>query len=131
MLNKNGKTIDTLLSGETVRIEIQIEKKNFTKPLEIGIGFYNSEDAPQFHCSTKTINKSYVSEDEFLTAILEIEKWPIAQGTFYLNAYVRDELKLLDHVVESIWLNCEKGDFYGTGILPSWNKGFYCDYDWK
>ena len=43
----------------------------------------------------------------------------------------KDNKKLLDYEKECIWLNCEKGDYYNTGVLPSWNQGFYCDYEWK
>ncbi|MGB8703799.1 MAG: ABC transporter ATP-binding protein, partial [Gillisia sp.] len=131
IFNKNGFPIETILSGETLIAEILIDKNDYPNALEVGVGFYSADDEPQFHCSTKTINKSYYREDNVFLAVLEIKKWPLSRGTYYINAYVRDGAKLLDYVVESLWLDGEKGDYYGTGILPSWNKGFYCEYDWK
>lgn len=131
MLDSKGNTINTILSGKTLVVEFTILKKQFNKPIHVGLGFYNDEDEPLFHCSTETLNSPFISDKDEFKAYLTIEKWPLIQGSFYINAYLREGKKLLDYVKECNWIDCEKGDYYNTGILPSWNQGFYCDYDWK
>lgn len=129
--NEAGQLIDTILSGDTLVLEFKVTKETYDRPIHIGLGFYNSEDEPQFHCSTEAINMPYNSDSSEFIARLIIEKWPLIQGTFYLNVYLRDGNRLLDYVTECLWINCEKGDYYNTGFLPSWSQGFYCDYEWK
>lgn len=131
MLDKNSKVINTILSGETLVLEFTILNKNYNNPIHIGMGFYSDEDEPLFHCSTETLKSPFVSEKDEFKTYLTIKKWPLIQGSFYINAYLRDGKKLLDYVKEATWIDGEKGDYYNTGVLPSWNQGFYCDYEWK
>jgi lipopolysaccharide transport system ATP-binding protein len=73
----------------------------------------------------------YFENKNFFKATLKIKKWPLVQGSYYLNAYIRDRQLLLDHIKECIWVDVESGDYYKTGKLPSWKKGVYIDYEWK
>ena len=131
MLNKEDQVIDTILSGDMLVVEFEILKGNYYRPIHVGLGFYNNEDEPKFHCSTEVVNMPYHSNSNQFKARLVIEKWPLIEGSFYINVYLRDGSKLLDYITECLWINCEKGDYYNTGILPSWNQGFYCNYEWK
>lgn len=131
LTDTQGQPLSVFLSGETVQIRVRIAKGDYPNPLQLGIGIYSIEDEPQFHCATETLQKPYsISETEF-EAQLTIPKWPLHQGVFYLNIYIKDGKQVLDYLKEALWLQSEKGDFYHTGVLPSWNKGFYCDYDWN
>jgi lipopolysaccharide transport system ATP-binding protein len=127
ILNRDFKKLDRILSGETINIKIKIESPGLTKPIHFGIGIYNQDDVPQFHCSTESLLTPLMTDE----AILTIPKWPLIEGNYYINAYLREGKETLDYAQEAIWLTCEKGDFYNTGVLPSWNKGFYCDYEWR
>ena len=131
LFNHSFDKIDRVLSGETIHIVMDILNAHEKNQLDFGIGFYDKEDVPQFHCSTEAAGRQIEINDGIANVTLTIPKWPLIQGSFYLNAYIRDGSKTLDHVIEAVWINCEKGDFYNTGILPSWDKGFYCDYEWQ
>ncbi len=131
ILNQYGEKITTVFSGNKIVFKFKILKENFKDPIDLGIGFYSSDDTPQFHCSTEVIKKPYVLDsDEFLSTLI-IEKWPLIEGDFYINVYIRSRQKLLDYIKEAMWIECEKGDYFNTGVVPSWRVGFYCDYDWK
>jgi len=131
ILNQFGEKVTTILSGEKIIFILKISKGKFKDALDIGIGFYSSNDTPQFHCSTEVIKKPYIFDsDEFMSTLI-IKKWPLIEGEFYINVYVRSKQNLLDYIKEAMWVECEKGDYFNTGILPSWRLGFYCDYDWK
>ena len=129
--NGYGETIDTALSGENIIIEFKIVNINNNAPLHVGAGVYSQEDEKQFHCSTEVINQPYSSENNEITAKLVIPKWPLIEGNFYFNFYIRTNNQLTDHIIQGIWIKSEKGDYYNTGILPTWNKGFYCEYEWN
>jgi lipopolysaccharide transport system ATP-binding protein len=126
--NKTGDVIDTALSGEEISLEFTINNP-FNDSFHVGAGFFSQEDEKQFHCSTETINQPFKEENRKVELL--IHKWPLSNGNFYLNAYIRRNTELVDYVKECIWLKSEKGDYYNTGMLPSWDKGFYIDYQWK
>jgi lipopolysaccharide transport system ATP-binding protein len=126
--NSNNESIDKILSGEKIIIEIVLNKA-INENFDIGFGFYNPEEIPQFHCSTETKRIELNNRKQIYQAT--INKWPLATGKYYLNIYVRTKTTLLDYIKEAIWIYSEKGDFYNTGVLPSWSNGFYIDYDWE
>ena len=130
LYNKSNEEVDIVLSGDEITFALQIEKGDFDKPLSLGIGIYDVNDSPMIHCSTEVLNKEYKSEKATFQAKLNIKKWPLSEGEYYINAYIRNKNMLLDHIVECKWIRVEKGDFYNTGKLPSWRKGFYCDFEW-
>ena len=129
-LNDNGETIQTVYSGQCLNLLISLESKLKLNNIEIGVGFYDKNDSSMFHCSTKTlnVNKSLIGENSIT---LKIPKWPLSSAILYLNFYIRSQNDLLIHEKEIIWLKSEQGDFYNTGKLPSWKKGYYIDYEWK
>ncbi len=131
MQNDKNEAIDIALSGEEITFLIKINKDNFDKSLSVGIGLYDINDVPMIHCSTEVLNKEYLVKDDEFYAKLTIKKWPLVEGEYYINAFLRNNNILLDHVVESKWIRGEKGDFYNSGKLPSWKKGFYCDFEWN
>ncbi len=129
--NKEGNEIDLILAGERIEFTIEINKGSYSGPLSIGLGIYNDHDEPQIHCSSEMLNHEYFCKEDRLFSILEIKKWPLVEGNYYINVFIRDKQILLDYIKECYWLNVGKGDFYGKGKLPSWKKGFYIDYEWK
>jgi lipopolysaccharide transport system ATP-binding protein len=126
----NGTPSQMICSGQDILLNIKILCKNKINDAEIGVGFYSKEDNPMFHCSTKVLGKTITLEGDDLIQLI-IPKWPLPSMLLYVNLYVRSKENLLIHIKETIWLNSEQGDYYNTGKLPSWTKGFYIDYDWK
>ena len=126
----NGTPSQMICSGQDILLNIKILCKNKINDAEIGVGFYSKEDNPMFHCSTKVLGKTITIEGDDLIQLI-IPKWPLPSMLLYVNLYVRSKDNLLIHIKETIWLNSEQGDYYNTGKLPSWTKGFYIDYDWK
>lgn len=129
--NNVGKKLERILSGDEVVFLIKISKNHFKGSISAGIGFYDQNDSPKFHCSTEVLDFKYDNKNEEFNAKLVIKKWPLMEGDYYINAYLRNDNLLLDHVIESKWISVEKGDYYRTGKLPSWKQGFYCDFLWE
>jgi lipopolysaccharide transport system ATP-binding protein len=131
--DQKGEFISVIMSGQKVFLEIEIEIESILGQLAVGVGIYDQNNIPQFHCSSETISKNYDvnNSNKIFTARLEINKWPLIEGEFFINSYLRESNQLLEHIEECLWLTSKKGDFFNTGKLPSWDKGFYCSYDWK
>src|SRR5690606_1329068 len=75
--NSKGNEINVILSGERVTVELDVLKGNFDRPIQVGVGFYDIDDRPQFHCSTEVLGKSYKSDSNEFKAVWVIEKWPL------------------------------------------------------
>lgn len=132
ILNEFNTEIEIILSGETLYFEVTLNATEHLNSLHIGLGIYSNEEIPQFHCSTETLNQPYFNIQTGESIVfLKIPKWPLASGNYYLNIYLRYENETIDYIKEAIWIKSEKGDFYNTGFLPSWNKGFMIDYEWE
>lgn len=130
--NENGDIIDTILAGQKLIVDFNITINKVLIDLTVGIGFYDESNNPMFHCSTETLSKSFNPKKtgDFVAKLI-IDRWPLNSGKFYINAYLRSINNLLDHIEECHWIDSEKGDYFKTGKLPNWNKGFFCDHDWK
>ncbi|MUP44178.1 ABC transporter ATP-binding protein [Gramella sp. BOM4] len=122
-----------LVSGQKIIFEVEIKANADLNNLNVGLGFYSENNVPQFHCSTNTILKNFseVKKNNKFRAKLIIPKWPLGDGDFYVNAFIRENGNLIEHLEKCYWVSSKKGDYYGSGKLPSWNEGFYCEYDWK
>ncbi len=131
LLNASNKPIDTILSGEKLKVVFEINNSKNSLPIDIGIGVYSKEDESQFHCATETLKKSICPKGENMKVELSIPKWPLMEGIYYFNFYIKINNQLQDYIKQGFWIKSEKGDFYNTGVLPSWQKGFYCEYEWN
>lgn len=125
--NERNEVLNTLISGQKIMIEVELDC-NLESPFHIGIGVYSQEDKEQFSCSTETFSSPYPANTKKI--LLNIDRWPLGNGNFYLSVYLSSKNTLLDHVLECVWIKSETGDYYETGILPQWNIGFYIDYKW-
>ena len=79
----------------------------------------------------KPLKKSICPKGENMKVELSIPKWPLMEGIYYFNFYIKINNRLQDYIKQGFWIKSEKGDFYNTGVLPSWQKGFYCEYEWN
>ena len=60
LLNASNKPIDTILSGEKLKVVFEINNSKNSLPIDIGIGVYSKEDESQFHCAMETLKKKYL-----------------------------------------------------------------------
>ena len=125
--NPNEQVINRIFSGDQLIVEVYIQLKMDFISLDVGIGFYDQNGNPQIHCATETIQKKYKTNSDFFIAKLVIDKWPLTENDYYLNLYLRSGGELLHHVEQAIWIKGVQGDYYGTGKLPSWRKGYFCE----
>ncbi|MGJ5640601.1 ABC transporter ATP-binding protein [Formosa sp. S-31] len=131
ILNRFGEEKSTVLSGDEIYLELSILNKALEGPFSLGVGIYDINDMPLIHCSTEVMDKCYDDISETFSATLKILKWPLVQGEYYMNCYIKRNSDLLEHLEACFWISGEKGDFYGHGKLPSWKKGVYIDYEWQ
>jgi len=131
---KSGNKIQNALSGQNVTIEIYfknlsaeiIEKVNFA------ISFYNASMNFMFACSGRPINKLFNASPGENCVKCEIKKLPINSGRIYIGLHCDSKDQTLDNIKEAGYIDIEKGDYYGTGILPAPKKqGLLIDYNFN
>jgi lipopolysaccharide transport system ATP-binding protein len=128
--DSKGDIIGIVYSGVELFINIEVQSKKDYEDVSVGIGFYDVNENQIFHCLSEVVNVKY-DINGIKIIKLRIPKWPLLKGIYYINAHLKQKEFLLEHLKEVIWINSEKGDYYNTGKLSSWNKGFYIDYDWN
>ena len=81
------------------------------------------------HFTTEMLNKSFVCKKGNNTFILKVNKWPLIKGDFYYNIYIKSSGITEDFIIRAGGIKVLKGDYYNKGNISTWNKGFYCDYE--
>ena len=62
----------------------------------------------------------------------DIPKLPLNNGRVNFTAHCGNQHEVLDNVQDPGYLDVEKGDFYGTGLVPaSHMQGVFIDYSYR
>ena len=126
-LDENFKKINRVMSGQKVILETKYSNPNLQE-LSLSVGFFDEFMNFLFACRSDTID--FIVQEKEGTAYLEINKWPLSQGTYTYNIAVHHKKIMIQNEKGIGHIRTEKGDFYGTGKLPGKRKGFYVDYNW-
>ncbi len=129
ILNEEKKEIDTILSGDNILIEL-IYKNITNSPSSAAIGVYDYFDSPLFLCNSIVKNEYFEERGDKISIFLKIDKFPLSEGNYYFNIELKTNSGQRAYETEAYSIKVEKGDFYGTGILSNWQKGFMVDFDW-
>ena len=127
--NEFGLKTFEVISGKMVFIELVVNNKGDETNVDIGVGFFDIYDEPQMHFTTEMLNKSFFCKKGINTFFLKINKWPLIKGDFYYNIYIKSNGITEDFIKRVGGVTVLKGDYYNRGNVSTWNKGFYCDYE--
>ena len=85
-----------------------------------------------FACAGRQIIKTFnVSPGENCVKC-EIKKLPMNSGRVYLGLHCDSKNQTLENIKEAGYIDLEKGDYFGTGILPAPKKqGLLIDYNFN
>lgn len=129
ILNKHEQEVDRIMTGDHIFFELTY-RNNTEEKIIPAIGFYDFVDNPVILCGGVLKNNSF-SKKGINTVALEIKKFPLLAGNYYLNLELRGNGHSKRHIVKACKIFVENGDFYGTGQLPQWDKGVLIDFDWR
>ena len=124
--NESHHKIDALISGESAYIilnfEVVREQKN-RMCLSLGISTPNQNRIA--HLCMKTFGQSIApTSDTIFEVRLKLPKVELNQGNYRVTTFLDDESgEIIDWVVDAFTLSITESDFYGTGMVPSSEKG--------
>ena len=124
--NGSHQKIDSLISGQTayitLKFEVVSEQKN-NMCLSLGISTTNQNRIA--HLCMKTFGQSIEPTcDKTFEVRLKLPKVELNQGNYKVTTFLDDESgEIIDWVVDAFELNITESDFYGTGMVPSPEKG--------
>ena len=126
---RNGfhQKIDSLISGQTayiiLKFEVVSEQKN-NMCLSLGISTTNQNRIA--HLCMKTFGQSIAPTcDKTFEVRLKLPKVELNQGSYRVTSFLDDESgEIIDWVTDAFELSIKESDFYGTGMVPSPEKGY-------
>jgi lipopolysaccharide transport system ATP-binding protein len=128
VLNKDGLERDRIITGDRVLFELTY-RNDTDEAIIPAIGFYDFVDNPVILCGGALKNKIFRKKG-LNRIVLEIEKFPLLAGNYYLNLELKGSGTASRHIAKACKIFVENGDFYGTGVVPQWNKGVLIDFEW-
>jgi lipopolysaccharide transport system ATP-binding protein len=125
--NGSHEKIDSLISGQTAFIilnfEVVREQKN-KMCLSLGISTTNQNRIAHLCMKTfgQTIKPTFNKTFEVRLILQKVE---LNQGSYRVTTFLDDESgEILDWVPDAFELSIKESDFYGTGMVPSPEKGY-------
>jgi lipopolysaccharide transport system ATP-binding protein len=135
LLDKNFQRRDTFLTGEILRIVIEVEGLSAFSGSEIGVAFKTMYDQRVGNSSTWMVKRNIQEPRKFREwAILTIPRLPFTPGrwSIYLSSTIHTAGIYLDKIENSVYFDIEGADVFGTGQLITKDYGLiYLESEWK
>lgn len=129
------KPVNILICGQPMLIRIRYNNMGPSTLESIAIAFniFLSPGVMLFSCRSDLIGKTFTIAPGKGELICEVPNCPMLVGRYSFNIYAvgQSNLPPLDLLREAGYIDVEKGDFYGTGRLPNYNKGgMLVNFNW-
>ncbi|WP_066221492.1 ABC transporter ATP-binding protein [Formosa haliotis] len=133
LFNNDNKKIDSVLTGQDLRIKISysaIDKFSFNR-VKISLGLRDSKGVLLFSCPSDIFNvggilglKGHLN--------LNIPNFPLPEGVYTYNIFIEVDKMVSDWIQEAGIITVVGGDFYKTGKLPpKSHPGVLINYNWE
>jgi lipopolysaccharide transport system ATP-binding protein len=124
--DEQNKTTTSLISGKKSTIKLTFKRyKTQSQPMSLSLGISTDNQVRLAHLCMKTFGLTIPSEESDLFHInLNLEKVELNEGKYLVTIFLDDESgEIIDWVTDAFEINVVQSDFYGTGLLPSSDKG--------
>jgi len=128
------KRISTALSGQPISIKITYENSSNREieDVNFGLAFYTSPGSFLFACGSRPSGTVFSVKPGIGSVWCKIPKLPLNAGRVYFNAHCDSKNVTFDSIQDAGYLDVEKGDFYGTGLVPASHlQGVFIDYSYQ
>ena len=118
--------IDSLISGQTAYINLTFEVIHEQKNrMCLSLGISTKNQIRIAHLCMKTFGQSIdPTSDKTFEVRLKLPKVELSCGTYLVTSFLDDESgEILDWVPDAFEISITESDFYGTGMVPSPEKG--------
>ena len=117
-MNEIGGT-DTVLSGAPLEIHLKYKVEEQNRLFDWGIGVYDEIGNALFHFGSLYSRKEKTPLPKEGNIICKIPRLPLPEGRYRFNFSMHKDGHYLEHLVGAAYLYVEKGDFFGTGNIPT------------
>ncbi len=132
IIDENGQPLPHVVSGQSVMIRIQVASKlPVLENVEIRLDVFDKMGQQWFVLSNNVSNGMIGRCEGNAIFQCSIPKFPLAAGSYYLNASLNVLKQPTDSIQNAVQLEVVPGNFYTTGRTPGSGKGVLIDYDWK
>ena len=134
ILNKDGVSVETVLSGDDITIEVPY--KVFEEPLTnvvFQFNFYDQMGQILFCCQTRTVNQNYKILNASGMICCHIPNISLAPGSYSLLISCKEKYGIrVDRIENAMQINVASGDFFGTGKMTPTDTGqFLVKHHWE
>ena len=124
--DEENKPSNFLISGKKSTIKLTFQRNEpENQPMSLSLGISTENQIRLAHLCMKTFGVNIPSEESTLFHInLNLEKVELNEGKYFFTIFLDDESgEIIDWVADAFEINVVQSDFYGTGLLPSSDKG--------
>ncbi|MDZ7339516.1 MAG: ABC transporter ATP-binding protein, partial [candidate division KSB1 bacterium] len=128
-----GEKIDVPMCGQDVTFELSYQASADLngKPVVMSIGFYNLMGQPLFLCRSDLTGTDLVNLPTNGIVRCRVPKLPLPPGRFRVNLHCEVNGMVADWVRDALILDVVEGDFFGSGRLPSRERGdLLVEHEW-
>lgn len=132
---RTGTVLDTLVSGQPVRIRVDLQSlsERALHDVAIGVSFYAADSGAHMTAyRSDAVGQVYTIGPGTTTLHCEVPKWPLKGGRYFFNLFASHRGAAADWVKEAGFIDVQEGDFYGTGVVPARGRaGVLVDFRWE
>lgn len=131
---RTGQWLNSLVAGAPVRIKMCLANATdrTLNNISVSVGFFSAGGHYLFGCRSDVVGKVFSLPTGETEAVCEIDKWPLAEGTYSYTLLTSCSGQNLDWVREAGFIEVSAGDYYGTGRLPAMGRpGVLVPYCWR
>lgn len=126
--NELNESIDTVISGDTLKIIVGIVSK--ADNINVNIGVYNKFREKIIHIGNEYVSKRQIRATTNSEVSFLIPRFPLPEGHYFFNIALTKSGVVFDRIIDVLKINVINGDFYNTGKIPSETK-FFLNYDFS
>ena len=119
------------ITGEDCVLELDFtcEDGRACRNVEAAVGILRRDASEVLYMGSKVTRQSFDDLRGAGTFVCTVPRLPLEPGRYLVNAEVKHNGVIADHVARASALIVAEGDYYGTGVIWPYG-GFLCDYSW-
>lgn len=131
-VDKNGKHIPTLHSGQYIKIVVELKSADKSlQNVDIRLDVFDKMGHQWFLLSNTISDGTFLQCPGETILECEIPKLPLGEGHYILNASLNVNNQKSDFIQQAAEIEVLPGDFYQTGKLPASSNGVLINYHWR
>lgn len=128
--SSEGRELQTVLSGQTLVIELRYEARESHGQVLFWLQFLR-QGAVVFTCSNHVTSGFFAVDGGPGVVTCRIPRLPLFQGDYSIDLFAMVDGRRADYIRDAVVLRVDSGDFYGSGRLPTERQGVLVEYEWR